>query len=59
MYNLAIRKCTSPSLLDPRLKFSNENLLPRWGLNPGPAVPEADMLPSEPVRQAAVETKIV
>ena len=27
-----------------------ENLLPRWGLNPEPAEPEADMLPSEPTR---------
>ena len=31
MYNLAIRKCTSPPLLAPRFKFSNENLLPRRG----------------------------
>ena len=46
MYNLAIRECTSPPLLAPRLK--NENLLPRRGLNPGPAEPEADVLPSEP-----------
>ena len=35
MYNLAIRKCTSPPLLAP-----------------GPAEPEADMLPSEPARRA-------
>ena len=45
MYNLAIRKCTFPPLLAPR--FSNENLLSRRGSNPGPAEPEADMLPSE------------
>ena len=49
MYNLAITKCTSSPLLAPRL---NENLLPRRGSNPGPAEPEADMLPSEPVRRA-------
>ena len=46
--HLAIRSCTSPPLLAPRLKFSNENLLPRRGSNPGPTEPEADMLPSEP-----------
>ena len=28
------------------------NLLPRRGLNPGPAEPEADMLPFEPARRA-------
>ena len=51
MYNLAIRKCTYPPLLAPRLKIfkrKNENLLPRRGSNLGPAEPEADMLPSEP-----------
>ena len=37
MYNLAIRKCTSPPLLAPRLKISAE--------------PEADMLPSELARR--------
>ena len=41
MYNLAIRKCTSPPLL-----------ARGPGSNPGPAEPEADMLPSEPARQA-------
>ena len=46
MYNVAIRKCTSSPLLTPEVK--NENLLPRRGSNPGPAAPEADMLPSEP-----------
>ena len=44
MYNLAIKKCTSPPLLAPRLKFSNENVLPHQGSNPGLAEPEADML---------------
>ena len=38
MYNLANRKY--------------ENLLPCRRSNPGPAEPEADMLPSEPVRRA-------
>ena len=33
-------------------KFSNENFLPRRGSKPGPAEPEADMLPSEPERRA-------
>ena len=51
MYNLAIRRCTSPPLLARGWKFSNENLLPCRGSNPGPAEPEADMLPSEPARQ--------
>ena len=32
--------------------FQIKNLLPRRGLNPGPAEPEADMLPSEPARRA-------
>ena len=45
MYNLAIIKCTSPPLLAPMLKIFKINLLPRRGLNPGPAEPEADMLP--------------
>ena len=58
MYNLAIRKCTSPPLLAPRLKILNQNLLPRRGLNPGPAEPEADMLPSEPTRRAVKSIKI-
>ena len=44
MYNLAIRKRTSPPFLAPRL-------------NPGPAEPEADMLPSEPARQARIDSK--
>ena len=52
MYNLVIRKCTSPPLLASRLKIINENLLPRRGSNPGPAEPEADMLPSELARRA-------
>ena len=34
--------------------LSNENLLPRRGLNPEPAEPEADMLPSEPAREAKI-----
>ena len=52
MYNLSIRKCTSPPLLATRFKFPNENLIPRRGSNPGPADPEADMLPSELARRA-------
>ena len=52
MYNLAIRKRTSPLLLAPRLKILKlKYLLPRRGLNPGPAEPGADMLPSEPTRR--------
>ena len=51
MYNLAIRKCTSPPLLAPRLI-----LLPHRGLNPGPAESEADMLPSEPAWRAAMHS---
>ena len=47
MYSLAIRKCTSPHP-SPEV----ENLLPCRGSNLGPAGPEADMLPSEPARQA-------
>ena len=37
-----------------------KNLLPCRGSNPGPAEPEADMLPSEPARRAneAVEAAI-
>ena len=58
MYNLAIRKCTAPPLLDPTLKFSNENLLHRRGSNPRPAEPEADMLPSEPTRRANFKYEI-
>ena len=54
MYNLVIRKCTCPPLLAPRLKISNENLLPHWRSNPEAAEPEADMLPSEPAQQAFV-----
>ena len=45
MYNLAIRKGTSPPLIARGSKSSNENLLPRRGSNPGPAEPEAHMLP--------------
>ena len=33
----------------------NENLLPRRGSNPGPAEPEADMLPSEAARRARIK----
>ena len=50
MYNLAIRNYTSPPLVAP--SFSDENLRPRRGLNPGPAEPEEDILPSEPARRA-------
>ena len=52
MYNLAIRKCTSPSLLAPRLKIFEWKFTTPPGSNPGPAEPEADMLPSEPTRRA-------
>ena len=31
--------------------------LPRRGLNPGPAKPEADMLPSEPAQRAFKKVK--
>ena len=70
MYNQAIRKCTSPPLnliqacdvqsSDLKVYISippsaeAENLLSRRGSNPGPAGPEADMLPSEPERQAKI-----
>ena len=49
MYNLAIRKCTTLPLIAPRLKIF------KLKLNPGPAEPEADMLPSEPARRARFE----
>ena len=42
-------KCTSPPLLAPRMKILKLKFNPRRGLNPGPAEPEADMLPSEPI----------
>ena len=58
MNNLAIRKFTSPPFLVPKLKFSNENLWPRRGSNPGPAEQEADILPSEPGWQVAVNMEI-
>ena len=35
-------------------KFSNENVLPRRGSNPGSAEQEADILPSEPARRARI-----
>ena len=35
-------------------KFSNENLWPCRGSNPGPTEPETDMLPSEPAWHASV-----
>ena len=54
IFNLAIRKCTSPPL-QPR----GENLLPGRGSNPGPAEPEADMLPSEPARRAVEASYII
>ena len=54
MYNLANRKCKSPTLLVPKLKkISKENLRPCRGSNPGPAEPEADMLPSDPAQRAS------
>ena len=52
MYNLAIRKCTSPPLLAPRSKIFKLKFTTPPGSNPGPAEPEADMLPSEPARRA-------
>ena len=36
---------------------SPENLLPRRESNPGPAEPEADMLPSEPARRVTMKWK--
>ena len=54
MYNLAIIKCTSPPLLAPRLNIFKRKFTTPPGSNPGPAEPEADMLPSEPARQAPV-----
>ena len=51
MYNIAIRKCTSPLLLASRLKIFKLKFTTPPGSNPGPAEPEADMLPSEPARQ--------
>ena len=35
--------------------FQMKNLLPSRGSNPGPAEPEADMLPSEPAQRARVK----
>ena len=52
MYNLGIRKCKSPPLLAPRLKIFKLKFSTPPGLNPGPAEPEADMLPSEATQQA-------
>ena len=58
MYNLVIRKCTSP-LLQPRdRKFSNENLRPHRGSNPGPSEPVADILPSDPTGHAGLRIKL-
>ena len=59
MYNLVIRKCTSPPLLAPRLKIFKLKLTTCWGSNPRTAEPEADMLLSEPVRQAILELHTV
>ena len=56
MYSLAIRKCTSPPLLAPRLKIFKLKFTTPLGSNPGPAGPEADMLPSEPARLADAVT---
>ena len=52
MYNLAIRKCTSPPLLAPSLNIFKLKITTPPGLNSGPTEPEADMLPSEPARRA-------
>ena len=52
MYNLAIRKCTSPPLLAPWLKIFKWKFTTHRGSNPGPAEPEADMLPPEPEQRA-------
>ena len=63
MYNLVIRKCTSPPLPAPRLKIFKWKFTTPQGLNPAPAEPEADILPSEPVRRAwritNIEEKII
>ena len=47
MYNIAVRKCTSPPLLAPRLKIFKL----KFTTPPGNE-PEADMLPPEPARRA-------
>ena len=52
MYNLAINKCTPPPLLAPRLKIFKLKCTTPPGSNPGPAEPEADMLPTESARRA-------
>ena len=52
MYNLAIRKCISPPLLAPKLEIFKWKFATPLGIEPGPAEPEADMLPSEPARRA-------
>ena len=58
MYNLVIRKCTSP-LLQPRdRKFSIEKLRPHRGSNPGPSEPVADILPSDPTGHAGLRIKL-
>ena len=46
MYNLAIRKCTSPEVENFQMKICYP------GSNPGRAEPEADVLPYEPARRA-------
>ena len=59
MYNLAIRKCTSPPLEAPKLKIFKRKFTTLPGSNPRPAEPKADMLPSEPARRALYkESKI-
>ena len=49
MYNLAIRKFTSPP--PPSSEVENFQMKIYY---PGPAEPEADMLPSEPTRRAVI-----
>ena len=51
MYNLVIRKCTSPPFLAPRLKIFKLKFTTPPGIEP--AESEADMLPSEPARRAS------
>ena len=52
MSSLANKKCTSPPLLAPRLKIFKLKFTTSAGIEPRPAEPEADMLPSEPARRA-------
>ena len=57
MYNLVIRKCTSPPLRALRLKIFKWKFTTWSGSNPRPAEPEADRLPSEPEWQLMKKCK--